>query len=136
VWSRAELGQLSGGVSLNEERNEVPDWASVEAGVLFLHHSGDLCGLNLVICIGQSVGQLLDDLLLAQLDHHPTFTRLYTAVKYCPWHEIPCRPAEAEDEGVGTAIVVTLLVLLAVGIVADQLLRLRKWLKRPPNSRS
>ena len=34
-------------------------------------------------------------------------------------------PAEAKDEGVGTAIVVTLLVLLAVGIVADQLLRLR-----------
>jgi len=33
---------------------------------------------------------------------------------------------------VGTAIVVTLLVLLAVGIVADQLLRLRKWLRRPP----
>jgi hypothetical protein len=29
---------------------------------------------------------------------------------------------------VGTAIVVTLLVLLAVGIVADQLLRLGKWL--------
>jgi hypothetical protein len=29
---------------------------------------------------------------------------------------------------VGTGIVVTLLVLLAVGIVADQLLRLRKWL--------
>jgi hypothetical protein len=34
----------------------------------------------------------------------------------------------------GTAIVVTLLVLLAVGIVVDQLLRLRKWLKRPPDS--
>jgi len=33
---------------------------------------------------------------------------------------------------VGTTIVVTLLVLLAVGVVADQLLRLRKWLKRPP----
>jgi hypothetical protein len=46
----------------------------------------------------------------------------------------PGRPAEAEDEGVGTAIVVTLLVLLAVGIVVDQLLRLRKWLKRPPPS--
>jgi hypothetical protein len=29
---------------------------------------------------------------------------------------------------VGTGIVVALLVLLAVGIVADQLLRLRKWL--------
>jgi hypothetical protein len=29
---------------------------------------------------------------------------------------------------VGTTIVVTLLVLLAVGVVADQLLRLRKWL--------
>jgi uncharacterized membrane protein len=28
-------------------------------------------------------------------------------------------------------IVVTLLVLLAVGIVIDQLLRLKKWLKRP-----
>jgi HAMP domain-containing protein len=36
---------------------------------------------------------------------------------------------------VGTAIVVTLLVLLAVGIVADQLLRLKKWLKRPPSQR-
>jgi len=33
---------------------------------------------------------------------------------------------------VGTAIVVTLLVLLAVGIVVNQLLRLRKWLRRPP----
>jgi len=33
---------------------------------------------------------------------------------------------------VGTAIVVTLLVLLAVGIVVDQLLRLRTWLRRPP----
>ena len=41
--------------------------------------------------------------------------------------------AEADDEGVGTAIVVTLLVLLAVGIVVDQLLRLRKWLNRPPS---
>jgi hypothetical protein len=30
---------------------------------------------------------------------------------------------------VGTAIVVTLLVLLAVGIVTDQLLQLKKWLK-------
>ena len=36
----------------------------------------------------------------------------------------------------GTAIVVTLLVLLAVGLVTDQLLRLRKWLKKPPNSRT
>jgi len=35
----------------------------------------------------------------------------------------------------GTAIVVTLLVLLAVGLVVDSLLRLRKWLKRPPSSR-
>ena len=35
----------------------------------------------------------------------------------------------------GTAIVVTLLVLLAVGIVVDQLLRLRTWLRRPPSSR-
>jgi hypothetical protein len=40
-----------------------------------------------------------------------------------------------DDGGVGTAIVVTLLVLLAVGIVANQLLRLKKWLKRPPGSR-
>ena len=32
-----------------------------------------------------------------------------------------------------TAVVVTLLVLLAVGIVLNQLLRLRKWLKRPPS---
>jgi hypothetical protein len=29
---------------------------------------------------------------------------------------------------------VTLLVLLAVGIVVNQLLRLRKWLRRPPPS--
>ena len=36
----------------------------------------------------------------------------------------------------GTAIVVTLLVLLAVGIVTNQLLRLRKWLKRPPSLRA
>ena len=34
----------------------------------------------------------------------------------------------------GTAIVVTLLVLAGVGIVINQLLRLRKWLKRPPTS--
>jgi len=34
---------------------------------------------------------------------------------------------------VATAVVVTLLVLLAVGIVLNQLLRLRKWLKRPPS---
>jgi hypothetical protein len=34
---------------------------------------------------------------------------------------------------VGTAIVVTLLVLAGVGIVINQLLRLRKWLKRPPD---
>lgn len=33
----------------------------------------------------------------------------------------------------GTAIVVTLLLLLAIGIVADQLFRLRKWLNRPPD---
>jgi hypothetical protein len=38
-----------------------------------------------------------------------------------------------DDRGVGTAVVVTLLVLLAVGIVVDQLLRLRKWLNRPPS---
>jgi hypothetical protein len=39
------------------------------------------------------------------------------------------------DECMGTAIVVTLLVLLAVGLVTDQLLRLRRWLKKPPSSR-
>jgi len=33
---------------------------------------------------------------------------------------------------VGTAILVTLLVLLAVGIVIDQLLRIKKRPKRPP----
>lgn len=49
-------------------------------------------------------------------------------------HWVPTAPGEADDEGVGTAIVVTLLVLLAVGLVADQLLRLRRWLKKPPNS--
>jgi cytochrome b len=35
----------------------------------------------------------------------------------------------------GTAILVTLVVLLAVGIVTDQLLRLRRWLNRPPGPR-
>jgi hypothetical protein len=35
---------------------------------------------------------------------------------------------------VETAIVV-ILMLLGVGIVIDQLLRLRRWLKRPPSSR-
>ena len=44
-------------------------------------------------------------------------------------------PPKQDDSGVGTAIVVTLLVLLAVGIVVNQLLRLRNWLKRPPSSR-
>jgi hypothetical protein len=44
-------------------------------------------------------------------------------------------PHGDEDGVVGTAIVVTLLVLLAVGLVTDQLLRLRRWLKRPPSSR-
>jgi len=38
-----------------------------------------------------------------------------------------------DDKGVATAVVVTLLVLFAVGIVLNQLLRLRKWLKRPPS---
>ena len=32
----------------------------------------------------------------------------------------------------GTTIVATLLVLLAIGIVTDQLFRLRKWLNREP----
>jgi hypothetical protein len=50
-------------------------------------------------------------------------------------HWVPAGLAEADDEGMGTAIVVTLIVLLAVGLVADQLLRLSKWLKRPPTSR-
>jgi hypothetical protein len=35
---------------------------------------------------------------------------------------------------VGTAIVVTLLVLVGVGIVINQLLRLREWLNRSPTS--
>lgn len=34
-------------------------------------------------------------------------------------------------EDVGTAVVV-MLIVLAIGIVADQLLRLRKWLQKPP----
>jgi cytochrome b len=38
-----------------------------------------------------------------------------------------------EDGRMGTAIVVTLLLLLAIGIVTDQLFRLRKWLNRPPD---
>ena len=33
----------------------------------------------------------------------------------------------------GTAIVVTLLVLVAIGIVTDQLFRLKKWLNRAPD---
>ena len=46
-------------------------------------------------------------------------------------------PAPHGDDvgGAGTAIVVTLLVLLAVGLVTDQLLRLTTWLTRPPSSR-
>jgi cytochrome b len=48
----------------------------------------------------------------------------------------PARRGKADDEGMGTAIVVTLLVLLAVGLVTDQLLRLRRWLKKPPSSRT
>lgn len=35
-------------------------------------------------------------------------------------------------EYVTTAIVVTTLVLLGIGIVINELLRLRKWLKRSP----
>jgi len=42
--------------------------------------------------------------------------------------------AKQDDQGVGTAFAV-MLVLLAVGVVINQLLRLRKWLKRPPGSR-
>ena len=43
------------------------------------------------------------------------------------------RTLSGDDKRVGTAVVVTLLVLLAVGMVVDQLLRLRKWLNRPPS---
>ena len=43
------------------------------------------------------------------------------------------RVGAGDDKRVGTAVAVTLLVLLAVGIVVDQLLRLRKWLNRPPS---
>ena len=43
------------------------------------------------------------------------------------------RVGAGDDEGMGTAVAVTLLVLLAVGLVVDQLLRLRKWLNRPPS---
>jgi hypothetical protein len=55
-----------------------------------------------------------------------------------PWGSdaLGSRQAGADDEGMGTAIVVTLLVLLAVGLVTDQLLRLRRWLKKPPSSRT
>ena len=42
-------------------------------------------------------------------------------------------PPTGDDGGAGTAIVVTLLVLLAVGLVTDQLLRLTTWLTRPPS---
>nr|VTO99967.1 hypothetical protein BIN_B_03239 [Mycobacterium riyadhense] len=41
-----------------------------------------------------------------------------------------CRPVTMEC--VTTAIVVTTLVLLGIGIVINELLRLRKWLKRSP----
>jgi hypothetical protein len=37
-------------------------------------------------------------------------------------------------EDMGTAIVVT-LTLLGIGIVINQLFRLRKWLRNPPPSR-
>ena len=37
-------------------------------------------------------------------------------------------------ECVTTAIVVTLVLLLGIGIVVNELLRLRKWLKNPPKS--
>jgi hypothetical protein len=40
----------------------------------------------------------------------------------------------ARMEYVTTAIVVTTLVLLALGIVINQLLRLRKWLNNSPSS--
>jgi hypothetical protein len=80
MWSGAELRQLSGGVALNEERNEVPDWAPVKAGLLFLHQSDDLSGLDLVICIGQSVCQLLDGLLFTQFDHENRLRGLYGLV--------------------------------------------------------
>ena len=41
--------------------------------------------------------------------------------------------SSGNDSGMGTAVIVTLLMLLAVGIVVDQLLRLRKWLDRTPS---
>ncbi|HEY7053426.1 MAG TPA: hypothetical protein VH496_15025 [Mycobacterium sp.] len=34
-----------------------------------------------------------------------------------------------------TAVIVTLLVMLAVGLVVDQLFRLRTWLNKPPPER-
>lgn len=42
------------------------------------------------------------------------------------------RPVTIED--VSTAIVVV-LILLGIGIVVDQLLRLRRWLQKPPPGR-
>ncbi|SOJ57871.1 hypothetical protein MSIMFB_05349 [Mycobacterium simulans] len=46
------------------------------------------------------------------------------------FHLPTCRPVTMEY--VTTAIVVTTLVLLGIGIVINELLRLRKWLKRSP----
>ncbi|BBX99240.1 hypothetical protein MLAC_45340 [Mycobacterium lacus] len=43
----------------------------------------------------------------------------------------PERPPVTMDY-VTTAIVVTVLVILAIGIVINPLLRLRKWLQNPP----
>jgi hypothetical protein len=35
-------------------------------------------------------------------------------------------------EDVGTTILVVVLILVAIGIVADALFRLRNWLQQPP----
>ncbi|ODR14867.1 hypothetical protein BHQ16_02110 [Mycobacterium shimoidei] len=48
-------------------------------------------------------------------------------------HGCPCQ-VSVTIEIVTTAIVVTLM-LVAVGIVVDQLARLSKWLKQPPPDR-
>jgi hypothetical protein len=67
--SRAEFGQLLAGVALHQQRDEVADWSSVESGVFVMHDPSDVSPFDLFVCICQSVGQLVDDLLFTQLDH-------------------------------------------------------------------
>ncbi|HYJ56676.1 MAG TPA: hypothetical protein VEX40_14400 [Mycobacterium sp.] len=67
--SSVELDQFRCGATFDEQRNEVPDGSAFEAGVLLVHDLGDAGRLHLCVGIGQAPGQLVDDLLFAQLDH-------------------------------------------------------------------